>query len=162
MANTLRHLAHRVGMETDFKDVVQEYRTLTLLNTLFNASIGRSFVPIVKTIFEFFVPVIIVMAIKLTHAGAPLVLVAGLLWLALVCALLVFMPIFPLAQTYELSRTFLNSLPDHPHGGICVAFKRSCRTLKNKVGSLYFVDRALILTLTKFQIDATIFLLINS
>lgn len=156
---------------------IRKYRSLQLLNTMFNVTLAQTFVPVLKTIAQIGAPILITVCIKLATkdggggGGASTLFVALLIVFSLTVtvSLVEFAPILPLAQTYEMSISFKKALAlrlptsDDEDAAyfMAIALKRSCRVLRNNVGQLYFVDRSLILTMIKFKIDAVIFLLLN-
>lgn len=97
------------------KAQVQVYRSSTILNDSFNSTISRTFVPLVKTIYEVAGPAITVFTIKLWNGGAPAALVLLVAWLVVTCFVLAFAPIIPLAQTYAVSAALKKSLAVRVH-----------------------------------------------
>ena len=141
--------------------ITQEYRTATILTILFNQTSGSVFVPVVKTGCEIEAPLAIAMCFKFSHDQTSMLFLVMMIVISVVATASEFAPIFPLATIHELSRKFLDRRQTFANTRHMQMLARSCYVLRNQVGSFYYVDRPLVLTMLKNKIDMVIFLLLN-
>jgi hypothetical protein len=147
-------------------ELIRKYRTLATLCTSFNNTLGQTFVPILKSYFEFAGPILVMICVKMSKGDKShssfflLMIIAGLV---VTLAVLELAPILPLAQMYEKSLTVkkLLSAREMTAGKQFRVLHRSCRVLRNQVGQFYFIDCQLILSMINFKVHAIIFLLLN-
>lgn len=157
---------------------IQLYKSLTLLNNLFNQTFGKLFIPVLKTSIELLIPPVIFVSIRLYMKILTLPFLAFLPFLGLICIAYQFGLIYFLSKVYVNSLSSLNILQGNYvkrsksqrnslNKNSCLKlflFKkllRTCRIIKVKVGSFYFVDRFLTLNVLRIIVDSVLFLLIN-
>lgn len=159
------------NLPANLQNSISLYRVLTLINTLFNKTFGRVFLPITKTGVEFLQPILAYLTIRLYKNILTNPILAILPFFAINCMIYVFGFALILSGTYNNSTSFLckyNNLVLQWNAGSIVkerkilkAYGKSCKVLRNQVGSLYYVDRFLTLSVLSFTIDSLMFMLIN-
>ena len=145
--------------------VILKYRALTILNQVFNNTIARTFVAIYKTTTECYTPIAIVICLKLNTNFASILFQLIVLSIVVMLLIVEFGIVFLLSETHQTSaavkKRLLNSSVTVVDRKLAKVLHRSCRVLRNQVGSFYYIDRALILTILHSKIDSIIFLLLN-
>lgn len=156
------------SVQQDFSTSLMIYKKIELINNLYNCSLGKMVVPLIKTGTEIIVPTFTYMTIRLSYTLLENPLMLFLPFTSFACLIYHSGFLYLLSEVYKHSVLFLLKF-DPAHCAcesknekmLLAKYRRSLKPMKVKVSYLYFIDRLLILNALSFIVDLLMFLLLN-